>query len=283
MQLKNGSLKNDYEEKGFIVVPDVLKSDEIALYKTRTSAVVRGEYPDEAKGRLMRDIRVAKGLVPTPDDPEDEMWKILNPDRFDITFRDFLYTPKILDVLELLLGPDLICFLLMVIYKPRKIESVHPLHQDAYYFPFGPHDNILGVWVPLDDTDEDNGGLQVIPGSHKGSLREHEMPGTLTNAFAYEVENARSSPETVALKVQAGSAVFFHSRLMHTTRSNFSEKMRRVLTLHACSAQCTLQPDATIDELGMTLVRGKTHSGCVQPNLNTSLAVSLGDDALNRP
>jgi phytanoyl-CoA hydroxylase len=271
-----------FRDQGFVVAPGVLGAEEIERYRQRAREVVLGDVPAEAKRRLMRDVRIAKGLVPEPSDPEDGMWKILNPDRFDATFREFLTTPRLLDVAETLLGPDLISFLLMFIYKPKGITSVHPFHQDAYYFPFGPDDDIAGVWVPLDDTDADNGGLTVVPGSHRGPVLDHAMPDELTNARAYGIPGADEREGAVSLEVAAGDAVFFHSRLWHKTGSNITQRHRRVLTMHLCSARCAMTHEATIDEFGMTLVRGETHKACLQPTAASRLDLNLSDEVTFR-
>ncbi len=276
------SLRATYREQGYIVVPGVLSSDAIERYRARAREVVHGDVPDVARSRLMRDIRVAKGLVPEPADIEDGMWKILNPDRFDATFREFLTTDGVLDVAESLIGPDIFAFLLMFIYKPKRVPSVHPFHQDAYYFPFGPDDRIVGIWVPLDDTSAANGGLTVVPGSHRGPVLEHAMPEELTNARAYGIPDADAHPDAVSLEVAAGDAVFFHSRLWHKTGSNTTDGHRRVLTMHACSARCTMTHEATIDEFGMTLVRGQSYDGCLQPTQAPRMDLNLSDEVTFR-
>jgi phytanoyl-CoA hydroxylase len=277
------TLRSHYLENGYAVVPGVLSAGEVAAYKARATSVVRGDYPEEARKRLMRDVRIAKGLVPTPEDPEDGMWKMLNPDRFDVAFRDFLHTPAILDALEGILGPDLLCFLLMVIYKPKGIESVHPFHQDAYYFPFGPHDDIVGVWAPLDDTHRDNGGLQLVPGSQRGPVKTHETLDPLSNAHAYGIPEAEAAGGAVALEVAAGDAVLFHSRMWHKTESNLTDDHRRVLTLHACSARCAMIEEGDLQEYGMVLTRGQTHPGCLQPQEAPSMELHISEHPSFKP
>lgn len=262
-----------YWENGYIVIPGVLSAEEIETYKARARAVAHGEYPPEAKSRIMRDVRIAKGVVPAPEDPEDGLWKLMNPDRFDQTFRDFTYTPKLLDPVEDLLGPDLIAFLMMMIYKPPMVaDAVHPFHQDAFYFPFGPHEKVLGCWIPLDDADESNGTLVVVPGSHKNGVAAHEYPDGLVNMGSFHIPGADEAEGAKVLEVKAGDAVLFNSRTWHKSLGNRSERRRRVITMHAASAECAPTRDADIGEFGMRLVRGELHEGGIQPPAEASLA-----------
>lgn len=276
--MKDGKILNaaeikGYWENGYIVIPGVLSDDEMEAYKARARAVAHGEHPPEAKSRIMRDVRIAKGVVPAPEDPEDGLWKLMNPDRFDPAFRDFTYTPKLLDPVEDLLGPDLIAFLMMMIYKPPGVaQAVHPFHQDAFYFPFGPHDQVLACWIPLDDADESNGTLVVVPGSHRDGVAAHEYPDGLVNMGSFHIPGADTAQGAQVLDVKAGDAVLFHSRTWHKSLGNRSDRRRRVITMHAASAACALTKDAEVGEFGMRLVRGKLHDGGLVPPTETSLA-----------
>lgn len=67
----------------------------------------------------------------------------------------------------------------------------------------------------------------------------------------------------MALEVQAGDCVLFHTHLLHTTLGNTTQEHRRVMTVHVASARC--KSVNNIQEFGYTLVRGRTFDGCLQP------------------
>ena len=67
------------------------------------------------------------------------------------------------------------CMMFSVFYPGTK-SSRHPMHQDLHYFPFRPADRIVCAWTAMEKVHRDNGCLVVVPGSHKGSLREHGYP-----------------------------------------------------------------------------------------------------------
>jgi phytanoyl-CoA hydroxylase len=253
-----------YRDQGFVIVRGLLDPEEVETLKSRARAIVTGESPKDLRRLIVRDVRVAKGKVKV-DDPEHGMWKLFDPDRFDEYFRAYPATSSILDVCESLIGPDLMAFLVMMIYKPPMMEeAVHHYHQDALYFPFGPHDGVLGSWVALDRTDGDNGTLRVIPGSHKGELHKHEKPEGDVNLGIFGVPGYDDHPNEVVVELEPGDGIFFHSRLLHKTGGNRTERHRRVMTVHYANARCQWTvPEPPTTHFNMRLVRGQRHGNCV--------------------
>ena len=45
------------------------------------------------------------------------------------------------------------------------------MHQDYHYFPYV-NDSMVAIFIHLDDTNVENGGLAVFPGSHKNGPLE---------------------------------------------------------------------------------------------------------------
>jgi phytanoyl-CoA hydroxylase len=257
-----------YEEHGYVYVPGVLTQAEIDRFRGRAREIALGDVPDAARNRLVKDIAFAKGGRPLPEDPEHALWKIMNPDRFDATFREAMRVPAVLDAVESLIGPDLLAFLLMFIYKPPGVpQSVHPFHQDAAYFPFTPQSLCCGVWIPLDPVDEANGTLQIVPGSHRHELSRHELReginfGALAAADVegHEEHHARA----VDVELKPGDCLLFATHLLHRSGGNRTDRHRRVITLHMASARCK-PTGPQFNEFGFTSVRGRTYDGCLQP------------------
>ena len=257
-----------YREHGYVVLPRVLEEDEIERYLARAREIAEGDVPKSAAKRLVRDIHYAQGGAPMPEDPEHAPWKIINPDRFDAVMAECLRLPRVLDAAESLIGEDILAFLLMFIYKPPGVpQSVHPFHQDAAFFPFGPQDACLGVWIPLDPVNEANGTLSVVPGSHRLGLQGHEVrEGINYGALAARgVEgNDAYHAESVDMEMSPGQCLLFNTRLFHRSGGNRTGDHRRVITLHLASAKCRSK-GPSLSEYGFALVRGQTHEGCLQP------------------
>jgi phytanoyl-CoA hydroxylase len=254
--------RRQYQEDGFVIVRGVLSADQVEAYKQRARQFALGELPPGGEKMVVKEVRVAKGLI-KPDDPEKGIWKYLNPDRFDPLFAAYPGQPALVDVVEPLVGPDIKAFLMMFIYKPPSLDFVHPYHQDAYYFPFEPHDLCLGTWMALDRTDADNGTISVIRGSHRGPILPHGQPkeGSI-NYGVFGVEGVDGHPDEVTIELDPGDVLLFHSRLLHKTGANLSPRHRRVITVHYASSRCRRTGEHH-QAIAFKLVRGQNYDGCI--------------------
>jgi ectoine hydroxylase-related dioxygenase (phytanoyl-CoA dioxygenase family) len=118
-------------------------------------------------------------------------------------------------------------------------------HRDSLFVRTKP-ETLLACWVALNDTDSDNGGLCVVPGSHletprltanpvlkcKGFQITHRLRDRKgrewTSQFNAAKFNGIDPSDVVQLKVKRGGAVFFGGRLIHGSYSNFSPDRERL-------------------------------------------------------
>ncbi|MBP6516510.1 MAG: phytanoyl-CoA dioxygenase family protein, partial [Chitinophagales bacterium] len=82
------------------------------------------------------------------------------------------------------------------------------------------------VWVPLIDTNEENGAIQVLPGSHKFS--DALRAPTLPSAFLEQKETI--APEMKMLKLKAGEAFIFTHAVWHSSLPNYTNMERVAVT-----------------------------------------------------
>ena len=95
-----------------------------------------------------------------------------------------------------------------------------PLHQDDGYGRLDPPLDVT-VWTALTDTDEDNGCLVIVPGSHHGGLVDHVAAAA--NPFLRE---APAGATAVALPLRAGEAVLFSGLTLHGSGPNRTHSPR---------------------------------------------------------
>ena len=140
---------------------------------------------------------------------------------------DLITHPKVLDVLEALIGGDIQfngAFWVRPKLPNEKLTTL-PWHQDSAYMPKTENDTHLTVWLPLVDVKVENGPLQFLPGSHKSGLQTyHRVPG---EAFAVPVLPPDSSNTDIdTLKMKKGDLLVFNNLVFHRSLVNQSDIIR---------------------------------------------------------
>lgn len=94
--------------------------------------------------------------------------RVMDAWRFDQDVRSLAILPKVYDVLETLYGRKPIPFQTLNF----KFGTEQATHSDTIHFSSVPEEYMCGVWIALEDIDENNGPLHYYVGSHR-------MPGTI--------------------------------------------------------------------------------------------------------
>jgi phytanoyl-CoA hydroxylase len=173
-------------------------------------------------------------------------------------FFQLISNPKLLAVAESLCGPELIA---SSVYRLRpKIPhygyGAVPWHQDSAYFePYCDRALVLTVWIPLVDSNEQNGCLWVIPRVHCGSVMPHRPAAG--KAYLEIVDDALPPGPNVCCPVAKGGALLLTNRTPHGSFDNRTEIVRWSMDLRYQSA--ALPTNAKITRLpSEALPRGGT-------------------------
>ncbi|RTE09940.1 phytanoyl-CoA dioxygenase family protein [Paenibacillus whitsoniae] len=115
-----------------------------------------------------------------------------------------------------------------------------PWHQDATYFPMKEPD-VLTMWIPLDDVDENNGCLSFVPNSHRvGKLTNVDFVNPIDIfELAREANPHTEMRQPVIVPLHKGSCTVHHGLTFHYAYANKTDKPRRVLTIVYMSARAT--------------------------------------------
>ena len=91
-------------------------------------------------------------------------------------FTEVLLNERLLDAIEdIMESGNIVLHHTKAHLKPPEQGAPFPMHQDYHYFPYKDH-SMLAIFIHLDDTSPENGGLAIFPGSHKnGPLQVHRQ------------------------------------------------------------------------------------------------------------
>lgn len=302
-----------FRRDGFLIVRGLVAPHDIDELRGHTEDLMQGRLPEQSEAASQRDAGHAvavHGLEAPPAhlSPEEKAQFFL---RIHMLHRQlalherYMLHPGVLDVLETLIGPDVLALQTMLFLKGPG-QPGQGWHQDSYYIPTHP-DTLCGAWVAIDDVDEMNGamwfaaGSQVEPvyppreggGNGDKGLAGIVGVGGVSNPDDTHNDLARTAdiyPQLLA-GMRAGDVAFFGGHVLHRSKANWSvDRFRRAFVGHYCNARAWTQwgadtnnPDGTDPLTGMAngshiLARGDTHLPFAQPRFGTPCAALLTPD-----
>ena len=192
-----------YHDKGFLSPINVLDHDEIQTCNNEIAAFEKAsgqpiDFP--YKSRCHQIFSWADALV---------------------------HHPKILDAVEDVIGPDILCYHATLWIKPPQSNSFVRWHQDGTYFFLEPAVHVT-AWVALTIADDEAGCMQVIPSSHKNEFLDHnddENPDNLIPRGQGLVNNVNAE-NAVSMPLQAGQMSLHHTKLFHASFNNKRDTRR---------------------------------------------------------
>lgn len=224
----------EYAEQGFsiirgVVPPEVL--DEVRLHVDWLTA----KYPD------LRPEHFHHPLI-----RNDAFWARLVSD------------PRLVDIAEHFLGPDLACFTAHYICKPPYDGQPVLWHQDGAYWALEPM-RALTVWLAVDESSTENGCLRMIPGSHriplyKPSSRTDQPNMLFSTTDENLVKEWSQKAGIVDIELKPGDVSIHHPHLLHGSEANTSPKRRCGLDIGYISTTTRIQSSGIY--LDPLLVRG---------------------------
>jgi ectoine hydroxylase-related dioxygenase (phytanoyl-CoA dioxygenase family) len=206
----------------------------------------------------------------------------------------FLLHPRILDVLEALIGPDVMAMQTMLFFKPPG-GAGQGYHQDSYYIPTYP-DTLCGAWLALERADEENGCVWFTGGTQHEPIypSADRLTQNHANLSLPPVEHvshtdtavntlsriaARYPGREVPAIAEPGDVVFFAGHILHRSHTNrSSDRFRRAFVSHYANARSFTMwggPDRqrqTNDR--QILARGWTHLPFGLPRFGTPCAAN---------
>jgi phytanoyl-CoA hydroxylase len=306
-----------FRRDGFLVVRDLVPPADVAELRQHTDDLMQGRLPQQQRQMVGRDLAKDHGVTCqdleappahlSPAEKAQFFLRIHMLHRKLALHEQYMLHPRLLDVLEVIIGPDVLALQTMLFLKPPG-KPGQGWHQDSYYIPTHP-DTLCGAWIAIDDADEFNGAMWFAKGSGHEPVYppcpeiEYGFGDKLVSDIKYVkgVSNADDDVNMLApvadkydqvlAPAKAGDVVFFNGHVLHRSKTNISaDRFRRAFVGHYCNARSFTQwgaditdrPDLeiapTVDKsTGMTngshiLARGDTHLPFAQPRFGTTCA-----------
>jgi phytanoyl-CoA hydroxylase len=143
----------------------------------------------------------------------------------DPLFKSWMESSKIRPVLQQILEDQVVITTAhhnSIMTKMPYFSTQTRWHQDRRYWRYS-DDNLVSVWLALDEEHSDNGVLEFIPGSHK--MRFEASQFDEKEYFSETVEQNRALlQEKVSTTLAKGDVVIFHSLLLHRANANTTPK-----------------------------------------------------------
>lgn len=156
---------------------------------------------------------------------------------------DLVTTPRILDCVQDLIGPDIVCWGAHFFAKPPGDLRRVSWHQDGPYWPMFPARTVT-AWLAIDDVDEENGAMRVVPGSHRhGVLPFRESAADERNVLWLTVDDIAAQGEPVTLALRAGEFSLHSDMLLHGSEPNPSRRRRCGLAIRYAATEVRSQAE----------------------------------------
>ncbi len=209
-----------FQRDGYVIARGLTDAETLARMKTVTQDGLDREitpveyeadlhYPgappsrDVAGGRTVRRLKQAATRGPV--------------------FLEWMTRPAILRRLQQLLGPKIVCPLAhhnCIMTKQPAFSSDTGWHQDIRYWSFQ-RPELINTWTALGEERTENGGLVVIPGSHRMTFEPHQFDSE--KFFRSDLpENQAVIATKVAVELRPGDVLFFHCLTLHAATRNFT-------------------------------------------------------------
>ncbi|MEM7042916.1 MAG: phytanoyl-CoA dioxygenase family protein [Pseudomonadota bacterium] len=248
--------KNFFWEHGYLVVEEAVDADLLARLQTDFARWVeesRGHdkaYGETLDGRPRFDLEKGHSAE-TP-----ALRRVNAPIEVSDAYLEATANGRMADCVADLIGPDVKLHHTKINSKLPGAATVVKWHQD---FPFTPHsnDDLVTALLMVDEVTEENGPLEVAPGTHRGPLHGLWHDGRFTGAVIDEVA-ATSKAQARLCTGSAGSVCLMHTRLLHGSTANRSDRPRTLhISVYSAEDAVPLVPNPVPTRFEGEIIRGE--------------------------
>ena len=144
---------------------------------------------------------------------------------------DLVTEERILDYVEDILGPNIVCTMTHYFSKMPSDEKSVYWHQDASFWALTPS-KIVTAWLAIDDVNVANGAMKLFPGTHLlGRIPFEWVTDEEDGVLNQHVHNPERYGQPVSVELKAGQISLHTDMLLHGSQPNPSNRRRCGLTI----------------------------------------------------
>lgn len=144
--------------------------------------------------------------------------------------------PGVLDVIEGILGPDIMVYAAEFFIKEPRTRQIVSMHQDLTYWGLGAIDGLVTAWIALSPATPASGCMDFVRASHKNAILPHEDTFDENNLLSrgQEVRVDVAEKDKVAIEIHPGQMSLHHGLTIHGSGPNTSDDRRIAAVIRYC-------------------------------------------------
>jgi len=244
-----------FREDGYTIARGAVDAAVVAALTGQIDAWIEESRAQTANYGLTMDGKARFDLEAGHTADQPRLRRVANPVDVSEIYREALFNGPIPDRVAELIGPDVKFHHCKLNIKLPGMATRVEYHQDHAYDPHTNSD-MLAILLLLDDMNEANGALRVVPGSHRerySHYRDGKFVGAIDPALDDDFET-RSAP----IEGRSGDVCLMHTWTVHGGGPNLSDRPRRLLICDYVAADAyPLTSPAVPSPHNGRMVRGK--------------------------
>jgi hypothetical protein len=242
-----------FDSDGFLPGPIILSASRLECIRRAVADITGGRSPGRERLLQMRHDRRGPVL---------RQIHVVGGSRAEDGLSSLVTDPTVVAMAcQLMRTTSVRLFVDQIFVKTPLSDGEIPWHQDYSDWMHTAPAKHLTCWIALDDSSISNGGVQYVPGSHRGPLLPKiSYRDTMTTAFERLPGDVRRSFRPQPLRVPAGGCVFHHCMTIHGSFGNATPHERRAVAITymdpetiSVSAECPVVPSAASIPVGVPL------------------------------
>jgi ectoine hydroxylase-related dioxygenase (phytanoyl-CoA dioxygenase family) len=206
--------KRKYQEDGFFVLEKIIPEDEIELIRKACDALI-AEQDKEMERLGVTELNLSR---------KNSRYFVFNSYKIRPHLGTSIFSGRMAEICKATIGNTAFLFWEQFVVKGTdKKGAEFTWHQDSGYVDYA-HKPYVNAWIPLDDVNEENGTVYLLPYSLAGTKEKIQHKPLLGSN---DREGYFGPEKGVPANCPAGSIVVFSSTTFHRSGANNTNKMRR--------------------------------------------------------